>query len=367
MTTLWGTDAALAKEEARIAKKRADNETRRQRFQHAHTRILGINVDALDAQVAANNAKKADDKEADRIERVRQAEIERVLESAAEEERMMREFTQNEIKKSWVAAIETKREAAAVPETPFDISTVGSSAAQSFSGNDPFKKERIKAQQAQMRRWVQEQVAEKVYANQVEKESSKSYADMLRAIEDIRDVAEKEEQDMRKYLKLSVKEQNDMLAASRRNRWDEEKKAWTSLPIEVKAAATSIDLRDNKNVAIDEQTGRIIRRDMFRGFNEAQQRRIIQENEEVLDQKRALRLAEAQSEEQWLMQQSLTQQAMEHATIAEAQLRHDETMHNLDVIKQQIELQNAKKAASKQQRFGAVEPGFFDHFGSSCR
>lgn len=286
---LSGNDSALAKEEARIQLKRAQNEKRKERFLSARTRLIGVDVDALDAQVAEMQRLKSDTKEADRVERecgeteramqkqcgplrrvyrslfpspsssyphpfpptgIRQLEIERVLEAAAEEERMLKQFTANEVRRNWESAIEMKRNV--VPETVPDPLVSGASAAQNFAGNDPNKVERIRMQQEQMRRWVQEQVAEKAHLSQMDKESSKSYSDMLKAIEEIRDVAEKEEQDMRKYLMRSVKEQNDVLAASRHKRWNDEKLAWTSLPLELKAAATSIDLKEDQELAIDE-------------------------------------------------------------------------------------------------------------------
>ena len=173
-----------------------------------------------------------------------------MLEAAAEEERMLKQYTVNEVRRNWESAIEMKRNV--VPETVPDPLVSGASAAQNFAGNDPNKGERIRMQQEQMRRWVQEQVAEKAHLSQMDKESSKSYSDMLKAIEEIRDVAEKEEQDMRKYLMRSVKEQNDVLAASRHKRWNDEKLAWTSLPLELKAAATSIDLKEDQDLAIDD-------------------------------------------------------------------------------------------------------------------
>ena len=63
------TDAALAKEEARIRLKREQNEKRKERFFDSRKRLIGVDVDALDAQVAEMQKSKADGKEADRIER----------------------------------------------------------------------------------------------------------------------------------------------------------------------------------------------------------------------------------------------------------------------------------------------------------
>lgn len=66
---LSGNDSALSKEEARIQLKRAQNEKRKERFLSARTRLIGVDVDALDAQVAEMQRMKSDNKEADRVER----------------------------------------------------------------------------------------------------------------------------------------------------------------------------------------------------------------------------------------------------------------------------------------------------------
>jgi len=87
----------------------------------------------------------------------------------------------------------------------------------------------------------------------------------------------------------------------------------------------------------------------------------------LLAQKRAAREAERSTEDQWLMQQYLTQQAMEHANIAETRAREEEKQLNLAIVKQQMSLQQQKRDTSNRQRYGAIEPGFFDKFGNSCR
>lgn len=115
------------------------------------------------------------------------------------------------------------------------------------------------------------------------------------------------------------------------------------------------------------RAGRIVRKDMFRGFNAEQQRRIIQENEILLSQRRAAHEAEKGRENQWYMQQVLTSQAMEHANLAEKRLQQEETQHNLEVIKQQMAMQQQKREMNAKSRFGSIEPGFFNKFGSSCR
>ena len=87
----------------------------------------------------------------------------------------------------------------------------------------------------------------------------------------------------------------------------------------------------------------------------------------LLAQKRAAAEAERSSDNQWLMQQYLTQQAMENANIAETHAREEDKQLNLAIVKQQMTLQQQKREMANKNRYGAIEPGFFDKFGTSCR
>jgi RIB43A len=58
----------MQKEQAKIMSMRNANEDRRRRFLDAPGRTIGIDCQALDAQVAAARRKRDDEKEANRIE-----------------------------------------------------------------------------------------------------------------------------------------------------------------------------------------------------------------------------------------------------------------------------------------------------------
>jgi type II secretory pathway component PulM len=61
-------EEAIAKEEARIRYKREQNEIRRQRFQNARLRTIGLDVEALDAQVQEKVKNKGDRDEVIRLD-----------------------------------------------------------------------------------------------------------------------------------------------------------------------------------------------------------------------------------------------------------------------------------------------------------
>jgi len=300
------------------------------------------------------------------METLRQLEIDRILEEAKEEERLMREFQKAQIKQSWDDAIDGRKTEIANTNVYLDPLESGPSAAQNFAGADPFRKERIKAQKEQMRKWVQEQVAEKAETKSASDTGDRAYADMLVAVEQIREEADKEEKEMKEYLKNEVKTSNAALKAARTERLTNEDADFKALSPTEQGMAASLNLHDNEDIAMDEH-GRIVRKDQFRGYNAAQIRRIIQDNEALLAYKRDKAASDDGDEDVWMTQQMLQQQAMEQAHHAEYQMRERETEFNLQVLKQQIELQKQRRESSKTGRFGSIESGYFDKFGQSCR
>ena len=104
-----GNNEALAKEEQRIAAKRAINEQRKQRILNPRIRTIGIDVSALDQQVIEKQNKLEMLKEEARMEKLVALETERVLAASAEEEKMMRKFQMDEMKKSWNEEIHQRR------------------------------------------------------------------------------------------------------------------------------------------------------------------------------------------------------------------------------------------------------------------
>jgi hypothetical protein len=359
-----GTDANLLKEEARIKMKREANAARRERFMNARKRVMGIDVAALNAQVVEKKALVEAEKEADRYERVRQMEIESVLSQQSEEEKALRDYINNEVKKSWSESIEYKN--SLVPEEDLDPLLAGVSAAQNFAGADPYRKTRVKSQKDQMRIWIQQQVAEKSSINDEKQAETDSYSSMLKAIAEVRDAADKEEKEMVQFLNDTVRDENFKLAAAKIGREKDEKASWKSLPVEERAAATSINLRDNEDIAMDEN-GRIVRKDQFRGYNAAQIRRVIQENEEFLAGKRGNQAATDADDANWNVQMQMQLQLMEQANAEEMALRKVELMHNLDVIKDQMSMQHTRKLQAEKDRYGTISSGFFDKFGMGCR
>jgi hypothetical protein len=344
--------------------KRAANAQRRERFLNARKRIMGIDVLALDQQVAEKRVIADTQREADLVERVRQLEIDRILEETKQEEADMKKYLNEDVKKSWDDAVRFKENKYVEPD--LDPANAGVSAAQTFAGADPYRKDRIRSQKEQMRKWVNEQVREKSANAKAKKEEELYFAELTNTIVNIQEEADAEEKAMTKYLNDTVRDENIRAAQEKAQRKAAMIMADKNLPMSERLAATSINLRDNEDLAMDE-TGRIVRKDQFRGYTQAQTRRIIAENEAFLEAKRAIASTEGDNDAAYAAQQLVQQQAMERANHEEQLLRNKETMMNLDVIMQQKALQESRRKQSTTDRFGTIEDGFFNKFGMDCR
>lgn len=115
----------------------------------------------------------------------------------------------NQMKQSWAEnAARKKVESNAAPPSDFDYENAGPASLQKMEGEDTERENRIKQQKEQMRLWIQDQIAQKQYVKQLDQEDDLNYADMIKAIDEIREATEQEEAEMRKYVVNTVKADN---------------------------------------------------------------------------------------------------------------------------------------------------------------
>lgn len=138
-------------------------------------------------------------------------------------------------------------------------------------------------------RWVQEDLDIKAHRKALEQKENDKYNEMIKAVNEIRLAAENDEKEMKKFMRLNVKDQNLQLANTQRQQRYYENNAMKVLSKEEILKATTLQVPDDGNLAIDDY-GHIIRRDMFRGYTDEQRRRIIQENDQIIQFKRLVEL-----------------------------------------------------------------------------
>eukprot|EP00599_Poterioochromonas_sp_BG-1_P000339 CAMPEP_0173149274 /NCGR_PEP_ID=MMETSP1105-20130129/10229_1 /TAXON_ID=2985 /ORGANISM="Ochromonas sp., Strain BG-1" /LENGTH=327 /DNA_ID=CAMNT_0014064111 /DNA_START=213 /DNA_END=1196 /DNA_ORIENTATION=- len=327
---------------------------------------MGLDVQTLDHQVAEKQRMKQSEKETDKFERLQAIEIERILAEADEEEKQMKKFQMDQIKQSWELTLTQQKAQNKVLDDriDFDENNCGPAAALRFAGEDTFRADRHRQQKDQMRRWIQEQVAEKAQLRHLQKREEMNYADMIKAIDEIRLQTEEEEKRLRKYIDDSVKEQNRDLATMQRERNKTYNRAIEDPGVPL---ATTLYLHDEDKTQAYDANGRIIRRDMFKGFTDEQRKRLLYDNQFVAEQKRLERLQDKQKEYDWAVQQVLALRAMEEAEYEEKQLRETMNQDRLQFLSSQMESQRKERDEWNKTKFGTIEGGFFEGFGKSHR
>lgn len=358
-------DDALAKEEMRIKHKQQIYAQRRDRIHNAKTRMFGIDVQALDAQMAEKRNQKNRDTDLENYEKMQALEIERMLAQSLEEERQMKEFQLQQMRASWETEIARKKAEAARPKTPeFDIANSGPASLQQMEGIDVQKAEREEMQKRQMREWIMEQIAEKEYCKQLDKEDDMNYAELIRTIDEIREATEREEHEMRKYITDTIKLENLELSRAQNSR----RKFQNAISDENNGAiSTSLQVfNENEELSMDEH-GRIVRKDMFRGLTKAQKQRIFEENQQIMRDNMARRKMEQENDDEWLHQQQMAMRAMEQSEYKDKLLKLKLKEEHLAYLRGQIEQQAKSTKEWTSLTDGGISNEFYEKFGKDHR
>ena len=349
-------DESLYREEARIRRKWQQMEERKKRFLNVRKRTIGMDVEALDRQVEEMRQTRHNKNEDNKMDRLRYLEIDRVLEVQEEEQKNLRKYQMDEMKKSWDWATHHKNNPP--PIKTFTVDEMGLSAAQKFNGEDTNYKVRSSAQKEQMRKWIQEQVAQKAFRSSLDVAEKDSQLSMLKAIDTIRVSQEKEEDDMKKFLRLSVREENKLLAEAQAEKRLKENTFWK---IPEPLASSEVVEKD-----ID-SPGHMKSKDAFKGYTAEQNRKFLQENEEIIARKKISDEASKLKEYDWMMQQLCVQRAMEQAAVEERNARKQSQKEHLAYLKYQIAEQKQNQHEWNSTRMGTVNDKFFSAFGTSAR
>jgi hypothetical protein len=192
-----------------------------------------------------------------------------------------------------------------------------------------------------------------------------TYAEMMLAVDEIRQQTEFEEQQLRKFIQESVKNDNLELANAQRDRNRVLNNRTSNLSGD--ALLTSLPAFDEDKLLAMDASGRVIRRDMFKGFTEEQKRKILLDNQSILQQRSLQREDDKRREYDWMMQQLMALRAMEQAEYEEKQVKDHSQNRHLSYLRDQVEEQRRRKEEWEKAKYGDIRGGFFDGFGKTCR
>jgi len=359
---------AMEKEENRLNMKRAQNKARLQRFLDARTRTIGVDVAALNAQMEQRKKMKELEKEADRLEAQRNAEIVRILEAQEHEDRLSKKEAIDTFKTQWEQQIkerEAKKMAQKADTSSFDIDKCGLASLQKMSGEDEVALERKKLQQQQMKKWITEQLEEKKFQGMVSGEEDKNYSAFIKKVAELSQAEEENEKAMTKHAACQVQKFNNDLAEQKAKDSEEAKKKKLEDDAKYYQNAITNPMLCEANDYIM-PSGRINRL-AFRGFTQGQRNQIFNENCDLINEKannagdeKVRDMLYAKQQQIWCAQAALAEEAERLANKAvNEELKND--------LMFQAKLHREKLEKSKKEKFGEVSNEFFGGFGTSCR
>jgi superfamily II RNA helicase len=138
---------------------------------------------------------------------LRNEEIDCILEAVAQEEKYLRQLQLADMKKGWDDQLTFKTNAKKDGRAR-EIDDFKNGPTMDFAGEDKLYPQRKAAQQAQMRRWTQEDVEARARQKAKEMEEERVRAELARNIDEFREQQEREEERMRKELTKRILQEN---------------------------------------------------------------------------------------------------------------------------------------------------------------
>jgi len=215
---------------------------------------------------------------------------------------------------------------------------------------------------AQMRSWIQDQMAQKVALKKQNNTGDSDYLAMLAAINEVCSEADNEEKELVKYVNKSVRDHNAELASMAKERKMKEKEESMK-----SGFGYNQMLEEDKAYAFD-SNGKLLRKDMFKGFTREQQNNFMKENQALIDAKMAAKEDLSDADYTYMLIQMAQMKALETAEFEEAEFKRHTNDEYLRYLNEQI---SSKKNQRREEKnyYGAGNEGdgFFDKFGTSAR
>ena len=375
------TNTSLAsREERRLEARRQRDEERRQRFLNAKTRTLGVDVAALDRQVAEKRARKEAERAAEMSYAEEQRQIRRVLEMNLLEERKQQQQDRMEV----AQVVQVQRDPTLTREWDLNNPNAlkneqpprvgdfdprcGPSSLQQFSGEDLNKGDRIKMQQMQLKDWTQQAISVKVGKKRAEAELEQEYAAQIAAVVNLTEQIEQKDNEQKDMENKEYAIRNQQLAELRRHnkevfRQTEENKRIA----ELKYKKADPFLNEHRTTGISMFGRGRVRPDHWKGMTTSQ----LQEIFEIQKAQAAAKLEEKKRQQQQDYEYAQYEKAVYNLT-QQANLQEQEAAREDQyVVRQeqakQIAEKHARDAFIRQERAGKITDDFFKAFGASHR
>jgi len=366
---------------AKIAAKRKFEQERRDRILNAKQRTIGIEVDKLEEAVVARKEREAKAKAEELHLENEMLSVDRQLKMLEVERKRMHEQATKDVvdfNKTYMDKADRREYYLSDPNAlkterlPTE-DEIGVSSCMRYTGEDPNRRERIKAQQAQQNEWLDQQVYAKRVTEKLEKDADMVFAQSQAEILALRGQLEEEHSRIKNQVSRLSLDYNEQ---KRKEQEEERENLIPPCPRNKYGKPLEERIRDYREASfiatdpfINETTSQFnpngtLRRDAFRGFD----KQVYHEAAEMQKQQEAYKhVIEAEEKE---INKAIDQSAEEcrrALVLLEKKRLKDYTELVEHEMKQNVpgDLQSLKEK-NKPAR-GAISDEFFKGYGQSMR
>ncbi|EGB12802.1 RIB43A [Aureococcus anophagefferens] len=356
--------------DAKVELMRRRNAARVQKMLDARERTIGIDSDFLAAQCEEKRERAAAEDAETAAYGDYEARIREVVWARERAEAAQGEELKAELKGEWAAHATLRAQAAAEAKisAPVQPDLCGMSAAQKFDGEDHAYVRRQELQGKQVQSWLVQQMEEKAARAGEEHDEDARYALYESFVAAQRGDMERDEAERRARTKAALAAANVDDAAKRAARL-----AGTAADVaaleraEVSARLYDPSLIETTSTAKSRLGDHRYRPDHFKGLAREQVRDIIASNEAIIA---ANKLAKEEGKDAdvdydnsqaELLRLAHEDEEQHQATVRRAAMEHAEEL----LAMRDVEREKIRK--SKEDRFGYIQGGYLDGFGTSCR
>ncbi|KAF8067303.1 RIBC2 [Scenedesmus sp. PABB004] len=346
---------------------------RLERVLNAKQRLIGVDVAALDAQVAEKAARKAAERAAERSYAEATSSVAGALAAGQQGAAELRKDWDREGKattREW----DLNRPDARAREAPARLGDAdprcGPASLQRFDGEDLEIGERTAAQREQCKAWWEGQAAAKAAAAAREAEDKQALGAAIRGLDSLQCTVAGQEAAARAELARQVADANQELRALQAAKRDAARQAELAAKLDELAAATADPwLREDPGQAASALSPARVRRDHWKGMSPSQRSAIQQEQLAQVEARHAAVAAAAAAEAARAAAQRDVQRAVLQQAQAADAIRRAEAAKGAAALREQMAAKAARDAAARDaaRAAGRVDEAYFVQFGRSAR
>ena len=196
------------RDEARLKMRAEANFERNLRYKDSRLRTIGLPTQALAQQVAEKKFAKQREIDEGKAERARNADIDAILEKVATDEEFLRRQKAAQMREEWNAQIQEK-EFLRKKGRQSEIDSFKNDTPMEFAGDDPLHIDRVAQQREQIRRWTEEDLADREWRKQREREEDMAQAQLNLTIDEMRLQQQMEEDRLKKEVTRKILMENN--------------------------------------------------------------------------------------------------------------------------------------------------------------